>query len=58
MITAISKPIIGADFLFHHGLMIDLKGRQLIDKETRLNFHFIRLMDIFQPSIHAIRVSH
>lgn len=37
IITNISIPIIGADLLEHHGLIVDLKGAQLIDGTTNLN---------------------
>lgn len=37
MITDISIPIIGADFLEHYGLMVDLKGTCLIDRTTFLS---------------------
>lgn len=36
VITDISIPIIGADFLEHFGLMVDLKGARLIDRTTFL----------------------
>lgn len=32
----VSKPIIGADFLRHHGLLVDLRNRRLIDRTTDL----------------------
>lgn len=35
-IADVSKPIIGADFLKHHKLLVDVHGRKLIDKETNL----------------------
>jgi len=36
VIADISKPIIGADFLAHFNLMVDLKNRRLIDQVTGL----------------------
>ncbi|XP_046423481.1 uncharacterized protein LOC124181199 [Neodiprion fabricii] len=36
IIADVSKPIIGADFLSHFGLLVDIQGGQLIDKETKL----------------------
>lgn len=36
VIADVSRPIIGADFLTHYGLLVDLQGCQLIDRETRL----------------------
>lgn len=37
VIAAVSKPIIGADFLKHHNLLVDIGGRCLIDKVTNLS---------------------
>lgn len=36
-IASVSKPIIGADFLRHFGLLIDLKNKRLIDNTTKLS---------------------
>lgn len=36
-IADISTPIIGADFVANHGLLIDLKGRRLLDPATALS---------------------
>ena len=35
-IADVSKPIIGADFLRHYGLLVDLKCKRLMDAETFL----------------------
>lgn len=37
IVAAVSKPIIGADFLKHHHLLVDLAGKCLIDKITNLS---------------------
>lgn len=37
VIADVSQPIIGADFLAHYELMVDLSGRKLIDKVPSLN---------------------
>ena len=37
VIAAVEKPIIGADFLAKHNLMVDLAGRRLIDATTGLH---------------------
>lgn len=34
VIADITSPIIGADFLFHHHILVDLRGRQLLDAKT------------------------
>lgn len=36
-VAAVQFPIIGADFISHHGLMVDLHGRRLVDKTTKLS---------------------
>lgn len=36
IIADVSKGILGADFLHHFGLLIDLKNKQLIDSNTKL----------------------
>lgn len=33
----VQNPIIGADFLRHYNLLVDLKGRRLVDNETSLH---------------------
>lgn len=37
IVAAVSKPILGADFLRHHNLIVDLKGSCLIDRVTNLS---------------------
>jgi hypothetical protein len=39
VIAEVSKPIIGADFLFRFNLAVDLRGQQLIEKH---HGHFVR----------------
>ncbi len=34
VIADVQRPLLGADFFDHHGLMIDIKGRQLVDRVT------------------------
>lgn len=36
IVAAVNKPILGADFLNHHNLIVDLKNRRLIDNVTSL----------------------
>lgn len=36
-IAAVSKPIIGADFLGRHNLLVDIRAKKLIDKTTELS---------------------
>ncbi len=37
IIADVSQAILGADFLGHHGLIIDLQGQRLVDRTTLLN---------------------
>jgi hypothetical protein len=37
IIADVTKPIIGADFLCHHELLVDLKNRRLVDNVTKLS---------------------
>lgn len=37
IIADVSKPIIGADFLCYHGLLVDMKNRRLVDSLTKLS---------------------
>lgn len=39
IIADVSKPIIGADFLCHHELLVDMKNRKLVDNVTKLSIH-------------------
>ena len=39
IVTSISTPILGADFLDHFGLLVDVKFRKLIDRTTSLSVH-------------------
>lgn len=36
VIAKVSKPILGADFLYHFGLVVDIKRRKLIDTTTNI----------------------
>lgn len=62
IVAAVSKPIIGADFLNHHNLIVDLKNQRLIDNTTKLdtsatgrytNMPTVRSIDVMQ-SYHDI----
>ncbi|KII61927.1 Transposon Ty3-G Gag-Pol polyprotein [Thelohanellus kitauei] len=37
-VADVNQPIIGADFLRRHNLLVDVKGRRLVDPETFLTF--------------------
>ncbi|GFX63056.1 retrovirus-related Pol polyprotein from transposon opus [Trichonephila clavipes] len=53
IIADVSSPIIGADFLKHFNLLIDLKKKRLVDVETSL-FTSCVFSNIVQPSILTI----
>ena len=48
VIADISQPILGADFLYHFGLLVDLRHSTLSDSTTHLRVHGIACPD--QPS--------
>lgn len=57
IVAAVSKPILGADFLNYHHLIVDVKNRRLIDGKTQLvtnaqlrnaNIPTVRSIDIEQ----------
>lgn len=37
VVASVSRPILGADFLQHYNIVVDLHGRKLIDKQTKLS---------------------
>lgn len=53
VIADVTRAIVGADFLAHYGLLVDLKGGQLIDSETRLTSRG-RIFECDAPSIKVI----
>ncbi|KAK2577895.1 hypothetical protein KPH14_012635 [Odynerus spinipes] len=53
VIADVKQPIIGADFLAHHGILPDLKNRRLIDEQTTLTTK-ARYTTIAQVSITVI----
>ena len=56
IIADVSKPILGADFLKHHQLIVDLKNRRLIDGITSLNVCVpVRVSNV--PTVRSIDMS-
>lgn len=53
IIADVQQPILGADFLSHHGLLVDLSLRKLIDKKTNLNT-FASVVNSAQPSLTTV----
>ena len=41
IIAAVERPILGADFLRHFGLLVDMKQRKLVDASTHLHIQGI-----------------
>lgn len=50
VVADVQKPIIGADFLRHFELLIDLKRQRLIDTHTQLNIHCLSASQETSPS--------
>ena len=45
IIADVHKPIIGADFLRHFGLLVDMKRQRLVDMNTHIHVQGIRTLD-------------
>lgn len=56
IVADVSKPILGADFLKHHQLIVDLKNRRLIDGVTSLKVNApVRVSNV--PTVRSIDMS-
>ena len=55
IIADVSKPILGADFLHHFGLLVDIAHGKLVDTNTHLSIHGILAKDT--PTSLAITTS-
>lgn len=53
VIADVASPIIGADFLYHFGLLVDLRNKQLIDRTTGLTSRG-RVLSCNIPSVKVI----
>ena len=54
VVADIPRPILGADFLCHYGLLVDIKRRQLLDTITQLWVQRILSTDTsLSPAIHT-----
>lgn len=53
VVADVNHPIIGADLLFHHHILVDLKGRQLIDAKTGLSTRGT-LANASTPTLYAV----
>ena len=45
IIANVRKPILGADFLQHFGLLVDLQRSQLVDSHTQVNVQCLHALD-------------
>jgi len=53
VVAAVSKPIIGADFLVHYGLLVDMRNQRLLDVSTQLTSRG-KVIECDIPSIRTI----
>lgn len=51
VVADVTAPIIGADFIRHHDLLIDLRRNRIIDNETKLESVCTPKVDIIEDSI-------
>ena len=52
IIADVRKPLLGADFLHHFGLLVDIANGKLVDKHTHLSIHALLMHDT--PSLLTI----
>ena len=45
IIADVQKPLLGADFLHHFGLLVDIANGKLVDKRTNLSIHGMLVQD-------------
>ena len=45
IIADVQKPLLGADFLHHFGLLVDIANSKLVDKRTNLSIHGMLVQD-------------
>ncbi|XP_054010830.1 uncharacterized protein LOC128893700 [Hylaeus anthracinus] len=55
VVADVAKAIIGADFLHHYNLLVDLRRRQIIDSNTNL-FKIGAIIDSALPTISTINI--
>lgn len=53
VIADVSRPILGADFLAHYDLLVDLRNKRLVDCETRLS---VSGLETKQTNIASVKV--
>lgn len=57
VIADVRQPILGADFLSHHKLLVDVSARKLIDQVTDLNV-IASLVLVHEPSVFSVSIDH
>lgn len=57
VLAAVNQPILGADFLIYHKLLVDLSNRRLIDEVTHLNI-VGSIVSSTQPTLSTLDESH
>lgn len=57
ILADVTQPILGADFLFHHRLLVDLCYHKLIDKITNLNI-ITPVINSNHTTINTVELSH
>lgn len=57
IIAAVNQPILGADFLIHHKLLVDLSNRRLVDKVTNLRI-VGSIVTSKQPTLNTLDEAH
>lgn len=50
IVADVNRPIIGADFLAKHGLLLDLRNRKLIDPTTSLTVNAMKADSCYEPT--------
>lgn len=53
VLADVSRPLIGADFLRHHGLLVDLSHRRLLDAQSLTSIHLITGSGLAPQLAHA-----
>lgn len=57
VVADVKQPILGADFLAQHKLLVDLSARKLVDQTTDLEV-VAQIVSMHQPSIYTVNEKH
>ena len=59
IIADVHKPLLGADFLHHFGLLVDMTNSKLVNKHTCLSTHGMLMQDtLVSPTVSTHFISH